>query len=66
MKRLLLLVAVAAAFIYLQRQPTDLSADRAGRDIAGAPAAQGDSIADAYANRRNGIAVSGEGRVSRI
>ena len=66
MKKLLLFVAVAAAFIYLQRQPTDLSADRAGRDIAGAPAAQSDSIADAYANQRSGIAVSGEGRVSRI
>jgi uncharacterized protein DUF3465 len=67
MKKLLLLAIVAAAVIYLGRQPDKVSPVIAEPTAARAPAAAGtDALANAYAERQSGIQVAGEGTVSRI
>jgi hypothetical protein len=71
MKKLLLIVAVAAVFYYLNRGPATPLPDAglqappaATTDLA--PAANDDPIAAAYAQRRSDVEVTGAGRVTRV
>jgi hypothetical protein len=67
MKKLLLLAIVAAAAIYLGRQPDQVAPEIAETTAARAPAAAGtDALANATAERQSGVLVAGEGSVSRI
>lgn len=67
MKKLLLLAIVAAAAIYLGRQPDEVSPVIAETTAARAPAAAvGDAVANATAERQSGVEIAGEGAVSRI
>jgi hypothetical protein len=64
MKKLLLIVAAVAVAWYYSRQPAEL---RQPSDLPAAAQERGsDSIAEAFANQRSGVLVTGEGRVSRI
>jgi Protein of unknown function (DUF3465) len=70
-KLLLLLAAVAAVLVYLNRGPAPplpdagLQAPPAGAEEF-APAGNDDPIAAAYAEQRSDVAVTGAGRVTRI
>jgi len=67
MKKLLLLAIVAAAAIYLGRQPDEVSPVIAETAAARAPAvAGGEALANATAERQSGVEIAGEGAVSRI
>jgi hypothetical protein len=62
MKKLLLIAAAVAVAWYYSRQPVEL------RQQPDVPAQErgSDAIAEAFANQRSGVLVTGEGRVSRI
>jgi hypothetical protein len=64
MKKLLLIAAAVAVAWYYSRQPVEL---RQPSDVPAAAQGRGsDAIAEAFANQRSGVLVTGEGRVSRI
>jgi hypothetical protein len=69
-KKVLLVAAVLAVFFYLDRERPD-AGDPAANGMAASPATESaapgdDPIAEAYASRTSGVAVSGRGSVTRI
>ncbi len=66
MKKLLLLVIVIAAALYLNRQPDGVAPRNAEPTAERAEANSSDALANAYAARQSGVQVMGEGSVSRI
>jgi hypothetical protein len=69
-KKLLLVAAALAVFLYLNRERPDAGDLPSGR-MAASPAtesaaANDDLIATAYASRASGVPVSGRGRVARV
>jgi hypothetical protein len=66
MKKLLLLAAVIAVALYLNRQPDGVPPQVEAPAVERTEARSSDALASAYAEQRSGVQVTGEGSVTRI
>lgn len=66
MKKLLLLAAVIAVVLYLNRQPDVVPPQFEAPATESTEAGSNDALASAYAEQRSGVQVTGEGSVTRI